>query len=199
MNLELETEKRMQIENLQMEFQDIFTDVPRVCDLGEHEIKLTTSDPIRNRPYPILYAMREAFSKEIDTMLSLGIIEPSSSQYASAEVMARKSDDSIRVCCRLNRLSVFDAVFMPTVDGIFAQLSSCNYFSKFDLSIGYWQVPMKKSDKDFTAFTTHRGLFRFVVMPFGLVNASVTFIRTMCKRLYDIGDKPSYLPYYSSL
>ena len=195
-NPELETEKRMQIANLLMEFQDIFTDVPRVCNLGEHEIKLTTNDPIRSRPYPIPYAMREALSKEIDTMLSLGIIEPSSSPYASPVVMVRKSDNSIRVCCdfrRLNRISVFDAECMPTADEIFAQLSGCNYFSKFDLSKGYWQVPMKESDKDYTAFTTHRGLFRFMVMPFGLVNAPATFSRIMRKLLYDVVDIHNYL------
>ena len=63
--------------------------------------------------------------------------------------------------------------------------SGCNYFSKFDLSKGYWQVPMKESYKNYTAFTTHRGLFRFMVrpMPFGLVNAPATFSR---KLLYDI-------------
>ena len=52
-NLELGSEKRIQVQNLLAEFQDIFTDVPRVCNLGEHEIKLTTNDPIRSRPYPI--------------------------------------------------------------------------------------------------------------------------------------------------
>jgi len=140
--------------------------------------------------------MREALSKEIDTMLSLGIIEPSSSPYASPVVMVRKSDNSSRVCCdfrKINRLSVLDAEPMPTADEIFAQLSGCQYFSKFDLSKGYWQVPMKESDEDFTSFTTHRGLYRFTVMPFGLVNAPATFSRIMRKLLNDCIDIHNYL------
>ena len=156
---------------------------------------------IRSGVGRIQYAMREALSKEIDTMLSLGIIEPSSSPYASPVVMVRKSDNSIRVCCdfrKLNRISVFDAEPMPTADEIFAQLSGCNYFSKFDLSKGYWQVPMKDSDKDVTAFTTHRGLFRFTVMPFGLVNAPATFSCIMRKPLNKTVDIHNYLDDISS-
>jgi len=52
---------------------------------------------------------------------------------------------------------------------------------------------MKDSDKDFTSFTTHRGLHRFTVMPFGLVNAPATFSRIMRKLLNDCIDIHNYL------
>jgi hypothetical protein len=130
--------------------------------------------------------MREMLSKEIDNMLAMGVIEPSSSPYASPVVMVRKADNSIRVCCdyrKLNKVSVFDAEPMPTAEDIFAQLTGCCYFSKFDLSKGYWQVKMKDCDKMYTAFTTHRGLFQFNVMPFGLVTAPAVFTKIMRKLL----------------
>jgi len=62
-------------------------------------------------------------------------------------------------------------------------LHGCRYFSKFDLAKGYWQVPMREEDKGLTTFTTHRGLFQFNVMPFGLINAPATFSRIMRKLL----------------
>ena len=52
-----------------------------------------------------------------------------------------------------------------------SDLAGSQYFSKFDLSKGYWGVPVNPEDRDVTTFVTHRGLFRFKVMPFGLINA----------------------------
>ena len=48
-----------------------------------------------------------------------------------------------------------------------------------DLSSGYWQVGVHSNDQHKTAFTSHRGLFKFRVLPFGLCNAPATFERLM--------------------
>jgi len=52
---------------------------------------------------------------------------------------------------------------------------------------------MCEEDKDLTTFVTHRGLFRFTVMPFGLVNAPATFSRIMRKLLDGRRDLHNYL------
>ena len=69
---------------------------------------------------------------------------------------------------------------MPTAEEIFAKLAGDRFFLKFDLSKEYWQVPVHEEDRDFTAFICHRGLFRFRVMTFGLVNAPATLIDASC-------------------
>jgi len=58
-------------------------------------------------------------------------------------------------------------------------LSGYRFFSKLNLSKGCWQVPFSQNAKTKTAFICPAGLFHFIVMSFGLVNAPATFSRLM--------------------
>ena len=48
-----------------------------------------------------------------------------------------------------------------------------------DLNSGFWQVEFHQSDREKTAFSTHQGLYQFVVMPFGTVKKPSTFERLL--------------------
>jgi len=82
---------------------------------------------------------------------------------------------------------------MPQMEQIFAELAESKFFSKFDFCKGYWQIGMKQKERDLTTFVTHRGLFRFTVMPFGLVNAPATFDRIMKKLTCNLQKLRNYL------
>ena len=71
---ELSEAERKDVMDLLDEFQDIFTDVPGLTTLGEHSITLTTDDPVHSKPYAIPHAMQDVVDKEMETMLSLGIL-----------------------------------------------------------------------------------------------------------------------------
>ena len=104
------------------EFQDVFTDVPALTTVGEHSITLTTNEPVHSKPYPLPHAMQETVDKELENMPKMGIIEPSTSPYASPIVVIRKPDGSNRVCVdyrKLNKITVFDPEPMPQPEQIF--------------------------------------------------------------------------------
>ena len=54
-------------------------------------------------------------------------------------------------------------------------LGKSKYFMTLDLKSGYWQIPLDERDKEKTAFTCHRGLYEYNVMPFGLANVPGVF------------------------
>ncbi|GFO32953.1 gypsy retrotransposon integrase-like protein 1 [Plakobranchus ocellatus] len=65
------------VKELLLEFQDILTSVPGCTNTLYHEIRLTTDDVIRVKPYPLSFAARDFVTQEVNDLLSLGVIEMS--------------------------------------------------------------------------------------------------------------------------
>ena len=53
----------------------------------------------------------------------------------------------------------------------------------------FWQVPLRKKDKEKTGFARELGLYQWNRMPFGLCNATVTFQRLMAQALTRVTKK----------
>ncbi len=66
---------------------------------------------------------------------------------------------------------------MPSLQDLSTKLHGCKFFSVIDLVKGYHQVPMDPADIAKTAILTPFGLFEYLFMPFGLMNAAQTFQR----------------------
>ena len=138
------------------------------------------SSPIKQRPYRTPLAQLPVVDKAIDQMLEEGVIERSRSPWASPIVLVKKKDGSTRFCVdyrKLNQVSKPLAYPLPLIDDLLGILGKARYFTSLDLISGYWQICMdSEEDKEKTAFcTSHRGLFQFKVMPFGLMNAPGIF------------------------
>jgi hypothetical protein len=54
-------------------------------------------------------------------------------------------------------------------------LDEARYFTTLDANCGYWQIDVNEADREKTAFTSHKGLFQFKRIPFGLMTAPATF------------------------
>ena len=142
------------------------------------------------------YAVREKLKEEIKDMLQLGIIRESESPYASSIVILKKKDGSNCICvdCRkLNKFTLADPEPITTIEDLFGRLGKSQYFSKIDLSKGYWQIPVSGDDVRKTAFATPVGCYEFLRMPFGMKNSGATLVREMRQLLSDMDNVDNYI------
>ncbi|GFS15749.1 zinc finger protein [Elysia marginata] len=135
---QLTPDQRRQLEEIASSYSSIFSDRPGTVSTEEHRIELTSSTPVRQRPYPVPYAMRQTLRDELRKMEDLKFIRKSSSPYSSPVVVVKKKDGSNRVCIdyrRLNKITTFDPQPMTPPADVFQGMEKDQYFSKLDLTV----------------------------------------------------------------
>ncbi|CAI5693181.1 unnamed protein product [Oreochromis niloticus] len=178
---------------LLLDFKDCFSfsedDMGRT-DLIQHDIDTGDAQPIRMRPRRLPLARQAAAARALREMHRAGLIEPSTSPWASPVVMVpKKVKDEWRFCVDfrpLNKVTKKDPYPLPRIDETLDTVAGSSWFSSLDLRSGYWQVPLAPDARPKTAFITSGGLWQFKVLPFGLCNAPATFERLVDKVLTGI-------------
>ena len=190
------TEKQVgDLNNLLVEFKDVFSIVPGCTDTVMHEIRLTTREPVRKKIYPVPIRLRDDFDMEVDKLLELDIIEPSHSSFCSPVVMVKKPDNSYRLTQdyrALNAVTQFDSEPMPAIEDDLHKFSGCKYISEIDITKAYHQIKLHPNSRAYTAFPTSKGLMQYKRMPFGLVTACASYIRLMRKVLDSVPNVSVY-------
>ena len=151
----------------------------------KHPFSIDTgrAQPIRQMPRPVPYHRKAEVDRQLDEMLQKGVIEPSDSDWASPILLVKKADGTLRFCVdyrKLNAVTKHDSYPLPNINDCLASLGRDSvYFSTLDMASGYWQVEMDPNSQEKAAFTTHRGLFKPVVQPFGPKGGVAHFSRIM--------------------
>ena len=135
----------------------------------EHQLDVSGS-PIAFRPRRLNPEKTKELNSQIDELLRLNIFQSSTSPWASPVYLVKKKDDSNRLDIDYRAIHHKTANMnypLPCLQDFTAYVNGCTVFSSLDLKSAFWQLDVRATDRNYTAFCTHRGNFEFNKMPFG--------------------------------
>jgi hypothetical protein len=168
------------------EFLDVFLD-DLLGMTAEREIEFKIelqpdTAPIANAPYKMSPVELKELKIQLQGLLDKGYIHPSISPWKCSVLFVEKNDKELCLCVDyrlLNAITIKNKYPLPRINILFNQLAEAQVFSKIDLHSGYHQIKIRVEDVPKRAFTTRYGLFEYLVMSFGLTNASAHFMYIM--------------------
>ena len=180
---------------------DVFATTQGIGKLKGYQAKVHPIDDPKPKFFKassLAYATRTKVDSELDRLLDQGIIEPVRyADYACPLVVAKKPDGQIRICgnykLTANKVLKLEQYPIPTLDDLLQSLQGGQKFSKLDLSHAYHQVELEPAARPYTTVNTHRGLFQYCRLPFGIASAPAIFQRTMESLVGDIPMCKAYL------
>ena len=101
------------------------------------------------------------------------------SEWAAPVVPVPKNDGTIRLCgdykVTINQSLEVDQYPLPRPADLLASLNGGQKFTKLDLTAAYQQILLEESSRQFVTINTHKGLFRYTRLPFGVASAPAIF------------------------
>ena len=168
---------------LQMLYPDRFDGIGKFE--GEYHIVTDPSvPPVIHAPRKCPIHIKDDIKKELDEMISLGVIEPVTepTDWVSSVAYSQKSNGRWRVCLDpkdLNQAVKRSHHHTPTLEEITHKFKGSTVFSKLDARHGYWSVVLDEESSYITTFNSPFGRFRFKRLPFGLCVSQDVFQQKM--------------------
>ncbi|XP_074355952.1 uncharacterized protein LOC141695617 [Apium graveolens] len=120
-----------------------------------------------------------ALAEEVERLLNVGLIRESFyPEWLANPVLVKKPNGKWRTCVDftdLNKACPKDIFPLPRIDHLVDTTAGHALLSFLDAYSGYNQILMYEPDQEHTSFITDRGLYCYIGMPFGLINASATY------------------------
>jgi hypothetical protein len=168
------------------EFPDVFPDdLPGMPSERAIEFKIELqpgTTPIFKAPYKMSPMEMKELKIQLQGLLGKGYIRLSTSPWGFSVLFVEKKDKELHLCVdyrSLNAVTIKNKYPLPHIDILFDQLARAQVFSKIDLRSGYHQIKIRAEDIPNTAFMMRYGLYEYLVMSFGLMNATAHFMYLM--------------------
>ena len=145
------------------------------------------------------YALRDKVEETLKALVEEGTLEPVEfSNWAAPIVPVLKSDKScVKICgdfrMTVNPVSKLGRHPILRIEDLFANLKKGKSFTTLDLSQAYQQLTLDKESKKCVVINTHKGLYKYTRLPYGISSAPGIFQRVMDNLLQGLSVVAVYL------
>ncbi|GAA51908.1 hypothetical protein CLF_106999 [Clonorchis sinensis] len=184
---------------LKTTFNDVFQSGLGCCTKTKASLKLQPgSTPIFRPKRPVPFAALATVENELFRLQQSGVIQPVNySSWAAPIVVIKKANGKVRICADystgLNAVLGSHQYPLPVPEDLFTKLNGGKCFAKLDLADAYLQIEVSDDSKELLTINTHRGLFQFNRLPFGVKSAPAIFQQTMDAMLNGLSGVAAYL------
>ena len=187
------------LQDLLTRYSDVFRD--ELGTIQSMKVKLhlqPNATPRFFKPRSVPFALKPAIEEELVRLESSGIVQRvSTSDWAAPIVPVPKKDGSMRLCgdykVTINPVLNIEQYPLPKPQELFATLAGGQKFTKLDLQQAYLQLQLEEESRKYVTVNTHRGLFEYIRLPFGMASAPALFQKTMDTILQDLPGVKCYL------
>lgn len=187
------------VETLRQQFPEVFDSSLGLCTKTTAVLHLKPgAKPVFRPKRAVSYAALPSVEKELQRLEDLQIISKVDfSAWAAPIVVTKKANGSIRICADfstgLNNVLESHNYPLPIPEDIFATLAGGRIFSKIDLADAYLQIKVDDASRQLLTINTHKGLYQYNRLCFGIKSAPGIFQQTMDTMLAGLAGTVSYL------
>lgn len=180
------TDQLKQLNDVLQKYSKVFNNQPTITNVYEHKITVNNTGKFDRRIYNIPANYKQQVDCEIQKMLDNRVIERADSTFLNPMVAVRKKNKEVRICLDMRSLnSMTDKSYdrAPNPENLFNKCQGVKFMSRLDLKKGFWQIPLEKNSRKYTAFLYKNRVYQYRVVPFGLNTSLAAMVRCMERAL----------------
>jgi len=167
------------------EFSSVFSTILECYKPKTFKLYLNDNvKPVFCKPRVLPFTLKDKVSNEIDRLINEKLLIPvETSDWATPEVPVVKRNGTIRLCgdykVILNKFLKADRYPIPRVGDLMTTLQGASTCCILDLCQAYQQFLLDEESQKLTTLSTHKGLYVFKRIPYGIASAPGILQREM--------------------
>ena len=202
-NSALSRKEKAKLTKMLIKYRDAFSlrDEIGECPNLEADIKVIDESPFFVRPFPIFEGEKPFMDKQMERLVSLGILSKNSTSHTSPVMLITrkltKDKRSVVDFRLLNTRILRRNTSIPLMSGVLSILgnSECQVVSCLDIKDAYHSIRLTEKSKEYCRILPYFGspMYRYEVFPMGIACALQIWMDYITLILAKLEDKKKYI------